>query len=148
MFYVQINEGGYAFYMDGDVTPVPSTARKISTEAHAKFFAGNQSEFKWVAVGEDRARLIVVTPAPVVEVFTDLTSRQFSRVLIEIGLNDAAILAEIDKIEDEREREIARVDFTKATSFKRDYPLIDQIATAMGIPPEQVDTLWRFGGSF
>jgi hypothetical protein len=42
----------------------------------------------------------------------------------------------------EPDRTIANIYWTSADRFKRDNPLIDQIAAAFGRTPEEVDTVW------
>jgi len=47
-------------------------------------------------------------------------------------------------IEDEMERAAVLIDIRKAQSFRRDYPLVDEMAAAQNIQPEQMDTLWTW----
>lgn len=72
-----------------------------------------------------------------------LTPRQIRLGLLDMGLRDVHIEALIDGIEDETEREAARITWRYATVFERDHPLIDAFAPALGLEPEQVDELFR-----
>jgi len=36
------------------------------------------------------------------------------------------------------------IDIRKASLFRRNYPLVDDMAQVAGIPPEQMDALWAW----
>jgi hypothetical protein len=72
----------------------------------------------------------------------DLTARQLRLMLLNIGITPAMVDAEIAAIADETERTAAQIEWEYASSYERSRPLIDQMAAAFALPPEQVDTLW------
>jgi len=78
----------------------------------------------------------------------DLTARQFWQAALAIGVSEEGLLASISDptdtlyIEDEGERLEVSIDIRKATLFRRDYPLIDDMAAAYNIPQEQMNSLW------
>ncbi|WP_425086986.1 hypothetical protein [Stappia sp.] len=80
------------------------------------------------------------SPLPVV--YPSLTPRQLRLMLLNIGITEAQVDAEIDAIADPVERDASRIEWKYASTYERDHPLIDQMATAFSLPPEQVDTLW------
>jgi len=64
----------------------------------------------------------------------------------ETGL-DALVTPIIDSIADPTEREIARVLWARATSFKRSYPLIEATRLTLGWTHDQVDDLFRLAAT-
>jgi len=91
-----------------------------------------------------------VTHAPVLP---DLTARQFWQAALVLGITEdnlANALTNEDSplyIEDETNQAETLIDIRKATSFRRNHPLIDEIATAHAIPPEQMNSLWRWAAT-
>jgi len=83
-------------------------------------------------------------PAPV------LTARQFWLAALELGITEQGLLAAISDlssplyIEDETERAAVAIDIAKAQSFRRDYPLVDEMAAAFGLSTVEMDTLWAW----
>ncbi|WP_421983341.1 hypothetical protein [Roseibium sp.] len=71
-----------------------------------------------------------------------LTARQFRLGLLQSGRTLAQVEAAIAAIEDPTERETAQVDWEYASEFNRMHPLVVDISLALGLSPEQVDTLW------
>ncbi|WP_082547137.1 N-acetylmuramoyl-L-alanine amidase [Rhizobium sp. Root149] len=49
---------------------------------------------------------------------------------------------QIAAIPDPLEREAAMIDWQDTQSYQRDYPMINQIGAALGLPEEQIDALW------
>lgn len=71
-----------------------------------------------------------------------LTCRQVKLGLLSIGITGAMVDARIDAIEDEAEREYARIEWQEAGTINRGHPLVDDLAVAFALPDEQVDALW------
>lgn len=71
-----------------------------------------------------------------------LTSRQLRLGLVANGISLSSVEAAIDAIEDETEREMARIEWEYATTFERSHPLIEQVGSALGLTPEQIDDMW------
>jgi hypothetical protein len=90
------------------------------------------------------------TPAPVPQ---EVGPAQLRVALIMSGVAaseaalDALVTPIIDAIADPTEREIARVLWTRATSFKRTYPLIEAARVALGWTNDQVDDLFRIAAT-
>jgi hypothetical protein len=71
-----------------------------------------------------------------------LTSRQLRLGLVANGISLPSVEAAIDAIEDEADREVARIEWEYATTFERSHPLIEQVGSALGLTPEQIDDMW------
>jgi len=71
-----------------------------------------------------------------------LTSRQLRLGLVLNGISLSSVEAAIDAIEDPTDREVARIEWEYATTFERSHPLIEQVGTALGLTPEQIDDMW------
>lgn len=81
-----------------------------------------------------------VEPEP--EPLPPLTARQLRLGLIAAGISLASVEAAIADIEDATDREIAQVEWEYASQFDRDHPLIEQVGSALGLTPEQIDVAW------
>jgi len=71
-----------------------------------------------------------------------LTARQLRLGLVLNGISLSSVEAAIDAIEDETDREVARIEWEYATTFERSHPLVNQIGAALGLTPEQIDAMW------
>lgn len=76
------------------------------------------------------------------DIFPTLTSRQLRLGLVANGISLSSVEAAIDAIEDPTDREVARIEWEYATTFERSHPLVNQIGTALGLTPEQIDDMW------
>ena len=92
---------------------------------------------------------IVAAPA----VFSPLTARQFWQAALVIGVREENLTTGIANknspfyIADEKERESVLIDIKKATSFTRDFPLLEKMAEVNKIPDAQLDTLWNWAAN-
>lgn len=83
-------------------------------------------------------------------VFPDLPARQFWLAALSVGITEDSLVEAISDpssssyIPDPVARQEAIIDIRKATSFSRSYPTLNQLATAQGIPAEQLDALWMW----
>ncbi|MGN6552073.1 MAG: hypothetical protein ACTHJ3_19585 [Pararhizobium sp.] len=77
--------------------------------------------------------------------FPALSPRQLRLVMLDLGLSDADIVAKINAIGDEKEREASMIEWKFATKYERLHPLVVMLASEMGFPPEQFDDLWLYG---
>ncbi|WPM81382.1 hypothetical protein R5W60_06820 [Brucella pseudintermedia] len=90
------------------------------------------------------------TPEESREAMPALTARQFWKAALEIDITEDSMVTEMADpsspcfVSDEKERQDAIVDIRKATTFERTYPTLNKLATAKGIPPEQLDSLWSW----
>lgn len=83
-------------------------------------------------------------PPPASSTFPTLTRKQLRNGLLSIGVTSADVEAHIAAIADPLDREAAMIDWQDTQTYERTYPLVDQIAAAMSLPPEQVDALWAW----
>lgn len=76
-----------------------------------------------------------------------LTSRQFWLAANAVGISKDAVLAQIATIADPSEREALRIEAAETASFNRTHSAVDELATAMGVTPTQLDDLWTWGAA-
>ena len=103
--------------------------------------------FEAVGVGigwaqQDNAWVAPAPPVPPAPTFPTLTRKQLRNGLLSIGVTSAEVEAQIAAIPDPLEREAAMIDWQDTQSYQRDYPMINQIGAALGLPEEQIDALW------
>lgn|GEM_PF-1377621 len=84
---------------------------------------------------------------PQTPTFPPLTRKQLRNGLLSIGVTSADVEAQIATIPDPLDREAAMIDWQDTQSYQRDYPLINQIGTALGLPEEQIDALWLWAAT-
>lgn len=71
-----------------------------------------------------------------------LTRRQLRLGLLSIGVTAEDVETHIAAITDPVDRAAALIEWEGATHYKRDHPLVADVAAEMQLPPEQVDALW------
>lgn len=76
--------------------------------------------------------------------FKTLKRKELRNGLLSIDLTAEDIEAAIDAIPDLAVRRAARIDWEDTVDYDRHHPLVDTLAAAFEIPPEQVDDLWRW----
>ena len=91
---------------------------------------------------EDMERYKVVDGELVGIVPIFITPRQAEIALLQAGLLDDVVSA-IASIPDETTRRIAQIEWAKAQEVRRDWPLLNQLATQIGLTPDQIDDLFR-----
>lgn len=80
----------------------------------------------------------------------DLPARQFWQAALSVSITEDSLIAAISDpssssyIADPVSSQEAIIDIRKATSFSRNYPTLNDLATAQGIPAEQLDALWMW----
>lgn len=80
----------------------------------------------------------------------DLPARQFWQAALSVSITEDNLIAAISDpssssyIADPVSSQEAIIDIRKATSFSRNYPTLNDLATAQGIPAEQLDALWMW----
>ncbi len=85
-------------------------------------------------------------PAPLLPVLPPLTRRQLRLALLSIGVTAEDVEAHISDITDPVDRAAAMIEWEDATHYKRDHPLVADVAASMALPPAQVDALWVWAG--
>lgn len=93
----------------------------------------------WTYDGETFEPPVIVEPPPILP---PLTRRQLRLALLSIGVTAEYVETHIAAITDPVERAAALIEWEDATHYKRDHPLVADVAAAMQLPPEQVDALW------
>lgn len=93
---------------------------------------------EWEAAGNTIPAYEPPLPPPL----APLTARQLRLGLVLNGFTLAQVEATIEAIEDTQDREVARIEWEYASQFDRAHPLIEQVGTALGLTPEQIDSMW------
>ena len=149
----KFDENGFptAFYdtnaYDDPLAVIPPDAVEITDEQWLACIA-NPRGWKWVD-----SKMEKYTPPPPAPVFPPLTARQFWQAALAIGVREEDLIADIANkdspfyIADDKERESALIDITKATTFNRDFPLLKKMAEVNKIPDAQLDTLWNWAAN-
>ena len=130
-----------------DPSFIPTDTIEITREQWLDFI-NNSGRRKWV-----NGEVVTYTPPPPAPVFPALSARQFWQAAFAIGVKEEDLIADIANkdspffIADEKERESALIDITKATSFTRDFPLLKKMAEVNKIPDGQLDSLWNWAAT-
>lgn len=81
-------------------------------------------------------------PEPQPQAIQPLTRRQLRLGLLYAGISTSQVEDAIAAIPDPTDREVALIEWQDATIYERSHPLIDQIGSALGLTPEQIDAMW------
>lgn len=73
----------------------------------------------------------------------DITARQLRLWLVSNGIALASIDGAIASIEDATVKAKAQIEWEYATEYKRDHPLVAQIASALGLSSAQIDQAFK-----
>lgn len=95
----------------------------------------------WRAEHGDEAALPYVAPAPT---FPPLSPRQLRLMMLQIGLTDADVEAQIAAIPDPTERAAASIEWQWATRYDRTHPLVATLATALEFTDAELNSLWSY----
>lgn len=79
---------------------------------------------------------------------TELTPRQFRLALLQNNIKESDVLNLIDQIEDEAEKEVAKINWNFASKVVRNNELIQAMAEALEWTEENLDDLFRLGKTF
>ena len=120
-------DGAIAAVIDGEQWVVPDDMGN----RHRQMIA------EWEAQGNT-----IEPHVPPPEPLRPLTARQLRLALVTKGISLSSVKAAIDAIEDETDREVARIEWEHATTFERSHPLIEQVGAALGLTPGQIDDMW------
>lgn len=72
-----------------------------------------------------------------------LTRRQLRLGLLANGITTTDVEAAIATTPDPMDRAVAEIEWADASTYERDHHLIEQVGTALGLTPEQIDTMWE-----
>lgn len=76
-----------------------------------------------------------------------LTSRQFWLTALEMGVTKSSLVEQVRTHFNGDEAEAMIIEVESATSFSRDYPLVQEMAEMSGIEPYQLDAMWMRAAS-
>lgn len=98
----------------------------------------NWTGYEWIELPYSKPpEPVIVDPVP-----EAVTPRQAKIALLHAGLLDD-VEAGIEAITDPATKRIAKLDWSEANEFRRDWPLLNQLAAGMGITDGQLDELFR-----
>lgn len=86
-------------------------------------------------------------PVSTPTVYPPLTPRQLWLAALTAGVTKEQVVQQIDSITDQEEREWLRIELNEATMFDRSHPAIDTLSGMIGMPQEQLDTLWLWAAT-
>jgi len=141
------------FYRQDMHSTIPADAVNLTQERYEELM-DKLAQGHIIVVNENGQPLAVAaelsaSPVPL----PDLTARQFWQAALVLGITEEGLVASISDpqdalyVQDEAERVSAIIDIRKATSFRRDYPLVDEMAAAHNITTEQMDDLWAWAAA-
>lgn len=137
MFYSKSTGG---FYDPEINAAIPEDAVEISRATHSALLAG-QAEGKVIA-NDSEGFPILQSPPPYAELDVDqVTMRQARLALLESGKLDAVAVS-IDQLP-EPERTKARIEWEFAQDVRKDWPLIQVLAPAIGLDAAALTALFN-----
>ncbi len=74
--------------------------------------------------------------------YPTLTPRQLWLTAATINITKEQILLMVDQMEDKAEADALRIELTETVNFERTDPAVDRLAELMGVPGDQLDSLW------
>ena len=127
-----------------DSWPVPTgwTSSPLPEEVPDGMFAKVGPNLTFILTEQAPPEPVIAAP-----MFPTLTRKQLRNGLLSIGVTSADVEAQIAAIPDPLEREAAMIDWQDTQTYQRDYPMINQIGAALGLPEEQIDALWLWSAS-
>ena len=103
-----------------------------------------QAAQAWLNAGGVIPEWVPPTPEEIRAFMPTLTARQFRHGLLNTNTLPSEVDAIIAEIEDEFEREAARIDWEHANEFERLHPLVVAWGSRLGYTPEVIDDLWEY----
>lgn len=120
-------DGGYRLAAIQPADPVPEGKRVVSTD---------------VQLIDGQPRYVNELEDAEPEQLPPLSARQLRLGLVSNGISLSQVEATIDAIENQQDRDVARIEWEYASTFDRHHPLIEQVGGALGLTTEQIDTMW------
>lgn len=77
----------------------------------------------------------------------ELSARQFWLAAKQAGVTKADLLAKVRAIHSQEDAELIELEIETTIYFKRDYPLVSELATAVGLSEVELDHLWTWAAS-
>jgi hypothetical protein len=71
-----------------------------------------------------------------------LSARQLRLGLLQAGITGSTVAATLNAMPEGAEKESALIEWEYATTFVRTHELIGLVGSALGLTPEQIDTMW------
>lgn len=102
----------------------------------------------WSVVAGEVVAAPSQTPEQIRAAMPTLSPRQFWLAASRININKTDVLALVDAMDDKAAAADMRIEITETVSFQRTNEAVDQLATLLGITPEQLDSLWTWAAGF
>lgn len=83
------------------------------------------------------------TPEEIRDAMPRISPRELQLTLLNHGISPDQVLAAIMSMPAGIDRDRARIEWEKATYFKRNHDLIDTLGAVFGFTPEQIDAMWE-----
>ena len=84
--------------------------------------------------------------ANLTKTYPTLTSRQFWLAAFSIGITKQSLIDAINQ-SNETDKEWLIIELSESTSFERTNPAIEVFSSLVGVPDEQLDTLWNWAAN-
>jgi len=143
-FYIAVDEMGKIVSMESDPEAIQLANMDIIGIDSDFGFTRDEGGTVYGAIWDGVQIVAPPVPTPI------LTARQFWLAALELDITEAGLLAAIADetsplyIEDKQERAATVIDIAKAQYFRRDYPLVDDMAAAFGLSTVEMDALWSW----
>jgi len=143
-FYIAVDNANKIISMESDPEAIQLADYDIIGIDSDFGFTRGENGNVYGAIWDGMQIIAPPQPAPA------LTARQFWLAALELGITEQGLLGAIANEDDPLyianavERAETAIDIRKAQTFRRDYPLVDSMAQAHAITPEQMDALWAW----
>lgn len=101
---------------------------------------------QWLVENEGKYVIEPFVPETIEQVrsgMRPLSPRQLRLGLVREGISSKSVEAALDALPEGQAKEEAEIEWEYATEYKRLAPALLTIAAAIGLSPEQVDTMWE-----
>jgi hypothetical protein len=102
---------------------------------------------EWIDANPDSIEpfvpLVPLTPEELRAQMEPVTPRQLRLALIRNGVNLLSVVAALDALPEGQAKQEAEVEWEYSTMFERNAAALLTIASAIGLTPEQIDTMWE-----
>jgi hypothetical protein len=130
-------------YLAGSATleekPVFNPPQDLSNENRVRMAVQ-----QWLEADNEVPQFVPPTAEEQRAMMGTVTARQLRHGLLNVSLDEADVEALIAAMPDEEERKRASIDWRTANEYERLHPLMVQISAALGLTPEQIDSLWTY----
>lgn len=131
-----------SFLVELEIERLPNPAYDYATQTIEYRSFADLPNFKWIEepyvrnLSQEEIEQRIPKPPDA------CTPRQLRIALIQAGISLSTIENQIDAIPDPIQKEISRAEWEYALEIKKDHPMVDMIATSLGLTKEQVDNIF------